>query len=127
MKDKKNLLGVSLEKEGYMMYTIMEKCYYILKGSKSRNKEDVRKMKGVSVRLNDDIDLMNYKSCLESSALVMGINKGFMMIESNSFSHTCRMVKFQEKKVINGLSLDRMIVFENDACTYFLPNLTAKD
>jgi gamma-glutamyl-gamma-aminobutyrate hydrolase PuuD len=79
------------------MYVIAPKCY-ILKGNKTRDKEDVRKMKGVSVRLNDDINLMSYKSCLESSVPVMGINRGFMMIESNPFSHTRRMVKYQQRK-----------------------------
>jgi hypothetical protein len=126
-KDKKKLLGVSFEKVGYVMYAIAPKCY-ILKGNKTSDKEDVRKMKVVSVRLNDDIDLMSYKSCLESSAPVMGINRGFMMIESNPLKHIRRMVKYEEKKkAINGLALDKMIVFENHACAPFLPNLTAED
>jgi hypothetical protein len=126
-KDKKKLFGVSFEKVGHVMYAIAPKCY-ILKGSKSSDKEDVRKMKGVSVRLNDEIDLMSYKSCLESSAPVMGINRGFMMIESNPLKHIRRMVKYeQKKKAINELALDKMIVFENHACAPFLPNLTAED
>jgi hypothetical protein len=109
------------------MYEIALKCY-ILKGRKSSDKEDVRKMKGVFVQLNDDIDLMSYKSCLESSVPVMGINRGFMMIESNPLKHIRRMVKYeQKKKVINGLALDKMIVFENHTCVPFLPNLTAED
>jgi hypothetical protein len=73
-KDKKKLLRVSFEKEGYVMYAILPKCY-ILKGSKSNDKDDVKKMKGVSVRLNCDIDL-TYKSCLESSVPVMGLIEG---------------------------------------------------
>jgi hypothetical protein len=118
---------VSFEKVGYVMYAIAPKCY-ILKGSKNSDKDDVRKMKGVSVRLNDDIDLMSYKSCLQSSAPVMGINRRFMMIESNPLKHTRQMVKYeQKKKAINGLALDKMIVFENHACAPFLPNLTADD
>jgi hypothetical protein len=126
-KDKRKLLGVSFEKVGYVIYAIPPKCY-ILKGSKSSDKENVRKMKGVSVRLNDDIDLMSYKSWLESSVPVIGINRGFMMIESNSSKHIRWMVKYeQKKKVINGLALDKMIVFENHACAPFLPNLTAED
>jgi hypothetical protein len=126
-KDKKKLLGVSFEKERYGMYAIAPKCY-ILKGNKSSDKENVRKMKGVSVRLNYDINLMSYKSCLESSAPVMGINRGFMMIELNQFSHSRRMVKYQQrKKAVNGLALDKMIVFENHTCAPFLPNLTAED
>jgi hypothetical protein len=58
-KDKKKLLGVSFEKEGYMIYAIAPRCY-ILESSKSNDKEVVRKMKGVSVRLNGDMDLMSY-------------------------------------------------------------------
>jgi hypothetical protein len=58
----------------------------------------------------------------------MGINRGFMMIESNPLKHIRRMVKYeQKKKAINGLALDKMIVFENYACAPFLPNLTAED
>jgi hypothetical protein len=126
-KDKNKLLGVSFEKVRYVMYAIAPKCY-ILKGSKSSDKEDVRKTKGVSVRTNDDIDLMSYKSCLESSIPVMGINRGFMMIESTPMKHTRQMVKYeQKKKAINGLALDKMIMFKNHACVPFLPNLTADD
>jgi hypothetical protein len=42
-KDKKKLLGVSFEKVGYVMYGIAPKCN-ILRGNKSSDKEDVRKM-----------------------------------------------------------------------------------
>jgi hypothetical protein len=122
-KDKKKLLCVSFEKVGYVMYAIAPKCY-ILKGNKTTDKEDVRKMKGVSVRLNDDINLMSYKSCLESSVSVMGIYRGFMMIE---FTFTWDGEVPTEKKAVNGLALDKMIVFENNACAPFLPNLTAED
>jgi hypothetical protein len=123
-KDKKKLLGVSFEKVGYVMYAIAPKCY-ILKGNKTSDKEDVRKMKGVSVRLNDDIDLMSYKSCLESSVRMMAINRGYMMIESNPLKHIRRMEKYKQRKnVVNGLALDKMIVFKNYPCAPFLPNLT---
>jgi hypothetical protein len=85
-------------------------------------------MKGVSVHPNYDIALMSYKSCLENSALPLGINRGFMIMESNQFSHTGRMVKFQQKKkAINGLVLDKMIVFQNHTSAPFLPNLTSED
>jgi hypothetical protein len=58
----------------------------------------------------------------------MGINKGFMMIESNKFSHTRRMVKYQQNKdAINVLALDKIIVSENNVCAHFLPNLAAED
>jgi hypothetical protein len=63
-RDKKKLLGVSFEMEGYIMFTITPKCY-ILKSSKNDNDENVKKMKGVSFRLNDSIELESYKSCLE--------------------------------------------------------------
>jgi hypothetical protein len=39
------------------------KCY-ILKFCKNENDESVKKMKGVFFRLNDNIKLENYKSCL---------------------------------------------------------------
>jgi hypothetical protein len=101
------------------MYAIAPKCY-ILKGNKTTDKEDVRNMKGVLVWLNDDINLMSYKSRLESSVVVM--------IESNQFSHSRRIVKYQQKKkAINGLALDKMIIFDNHASAPFLPNLTAED
>jgi hypothetical protein len=90
----KKLLGVSFEKEAYVMYAMVQKCY-ILKGSKSNDKKDVSKMKGVLVRLNGDVDLMSYKSCLESSALVMKINKKFMML---ILSHTSDGEVLAEKK-----------------------------
>jgi hypothetical protein len=58
----------------------------------------------------------------------MGINRGIMMIESNPLKHSRRMVKYeQKKKAINGLALDKMIMFENHASAPFLPNLTAED
>jgi hypothetical protein len=85
-------------------------------------------MNGVSVRLNGDIYLMSYKSCLENLAVVVGISRGFMMIKSNPLIHARWMEKYQQrKKAINGLTLDKMIVFENHACAPFLPNLTVED
>jgi hypothetical protein len=39
-RDKKKLLGVSFEKEGYIMFAIAPKCY-ILKSSKDENDENV--------------------------------------------------------------------------------------
>jgi hypothetical protein len=62
-RDKKKLLGVSFEKEGYIMFAIAPKCY-ILKSSKNDEDQDVKKMKSVSSILNDSIDLESYKSCL---------------------------------------------------------------
>jgi hypothetical protein len=52
----------------------------------------VRKKKGISVLLNDEIVLMSYKNSLENSALLM--------------------VKYQQKKkTINRVALDKMMVF----------------
>jgi hypothetical protein len=127
-RDKKKLLGVSFEKEGYIMFAISPKCY-ILKSSKNDDDKDVKKMKGVSSRLNGNIDLESYKSCLlKSSVPVSGINRGFMIVESDPFTHTRQMVKYvQRKKTINDSALDKMIVFENHACAPFLPSLTKDD
>jgi hypothetical protein len=58
----------------------------------------------------------------------MGINRGFMVVESDPYSHTRHMVKYeQKKKAINGSALDKMIVLENHSCAPFLPNLTKED
>jgi hypothetical protein len=121
------LLGVTFEKEGYIMFAIAPKCY-ILKSSKNENDENVKKMKGV-FRLNDNIELDNYKSCLlKSSNPIMGINRSFMVVESDPYSHTRHMVKYeQKKKAINGSALDKMIILENHSCVPFLPNLTEED
>jgi hypothetical protein len=110
------------------MFAIARKCC-ILKSSKDENDEKVKKMKGVSFRLNDSIELESYKSCLEqSSNPVMGINRGFMVVESDPYSHTRHMVKYeQKKKAINGSALDKMIVLENHSCAPFLPNLAKED
>jgi hypothetical protein len=54
-RDKKKLLGVSFEKEGYVMFAIPPKCY-ILKSSKNVNDYNVKKMKGISFRLTDNIE-----------------------------------------------------------------------
>jgi hypothetical protein len=110
-KDKKKLLGVSFEKEGYITFVIIPKCY-ILNSFKNDDDQDVKKMKGVSSRLNYSIDLESYKSCLlKSSVRVSGI-----------FTHTRQMVKYvQRKKAINVSALDKMIILENAP---FLPNLT---
>jgi hypothetical protein len=126
--DKKKLLGVSFEKDGYVMFAIAPKCY-ILKSSKNENDESVKKMKGVSFRLKDNIELESYKSCLEqSSNPVIGINRGFMVVESDPYSHTRHMVKYeQKKKVINRSALDKMIVLENHTCPPILHNLTKED
>jgi hypothetical protein len=86
-------------------------------------------MKVVSFRHNDNIELESYRSCLEQSSVpVMGISRGFMVVESDPYSHTRRMVKYeQKKKAINGSALDKMIVLENHSCAPFLPNLTKED
>jgi hypothetical protein len=127
-RDKKKLLGVSFEKEGYVMFAIASKCY-MLKSSKNDDDQEVKKMKDVSSRLNDSIDLETYKSCLlKSSVPVSGINRGFMEVESDPFTHTRQMVKYvQRKKAINDNGLDKMMVLENHACAPFLPNLTKDD
>jgi hypothetical protein len=55
------------------MFAITPKCY-ILKSSKNDDDQDVKKMKGVSSRLNDSFDLESYKNCLlKSSVPVSGI------------------------------------------------------
>jgi hypothetical protein len=86
-------------------------------------------MNGVFFRLNDNIELESYESCLEQSSLpVMGINRGFMVIESDPYSHARHMVKYeQKKKAINGNALIKMIVLENHSCVPFLPNLTKEN
>jgi hypothetical protein len=83
-------------------------------------------MKGISFRLNDNIEFESYRSCLEqSSNPVMGINRGFMVVEIDSYSHTRHMDKYeQKKKAINRSALDKTIVLENHSCAPFLPNLT---
>jgi hypothetical protein len=127
-RDKKKLLGVSFEKEGYIMFDIAPKCY-ILKFSKDENDENVKKVKGVFFRLYDNIEFESYRRCLEqSSNPVMGINRGFMVVESDPYFHTRHMVKNeQKKKAINGSALDKMIVLENHSCAPFLPNLAKED
>jgi hypothetical protein len=92
-RDKKKLLGVGLEKEEYIMFAITPKCY-ILKFSKNDNNKNVKKMKHMSFRLDDNIELENYKNyLLKSSYPVMGINRGFMVVESDPYFHTRHMVK----------------------------------
>jgi hypothetical protein len=91
-RDKEKLLSVSFEKEGYTMFVIAPKCY-ILKSSKNEN--DVKKMKDVSFRLNNNIELESCKSyLLKSSNPVMGINRGFMVVESHPYSHTRHMIRY---------------------------------
>jgi hypothetical protein len=122
---KKKLLGVSFEKEGYILFAIAPKCY-ILKFSKNDDDQEVKKMKGVSNRLNGSIYLESYKSCFfKFSVPESGINHGFMVVESDPFAHIRQMVKYeQKKKAINGGALDKMIVFENYAYAPFFSNLT---
>jgi hypothetical protein len=51
-----------------------------------------------------------------------------MVVESNSYSHTRHVVKYEKKKkVIKGGALDKMIVLENHSYTPFLPILTKED
>jgi hypothetical protein len=58
----------------------------------------------------------------------MGINRDFMVVESDPYSGTRYMVKYeQKKKAINECVLDKMIVLENHSCTHSLPNLTKED
>jgi hypothetical protein len=91
IRDKKKPLGVSFEKEGNIVFAIAPKCY-ILKSSKNENDESVNKMKTISFRLNDNIELESYKSCLEqSSVLIIGTNRYFIVVKSNPYSHTRHM------------------------------------
>jgi hypothetical protein len=53
---KKKFLGIDFENKGYISSGIVLKCY-ILKSSKNENDENVKKMKDLSFRLNDDIEL----------------------------------------------------------------------
>jgi hypothetical protein len=108
---------VGFEKEGYIMLAIAPK-YYLLKSSNNDKDESVKKMKGVSFRLNDNIELENYKSCLEQSSVLI-------LLSNPIFTHTPEYEK--KKKVINGSALDKIIVLENYSYTPFLPNLTKED
>jgi hypothetical protein len=72
-RDKKKLLGVGIEKEGYIMFAIAPKCC-ILKSLKNDDDQEMKKMKGVFSRLIDTVDLESYKSCLlKSSIPISGI------------------------------------------------------
>jgi hypothetical protein len=82
-RDKKKILSVNFEKEGYIMFAITPKCN-ILKSSKNDDDQEVKKMKGLCFRLNDNIQLKSYKNyLLKSSNLVIGINRDFMVVESD--------------------------------------------
>jgi hypothetical protein len=97
-RDKKKLLGASFENEAYIMFVIAPK-FYILESSKNKNDKSVKKMKEVFFRLNNNIELESYKSCLEQSSVpVMGINRDFMIVEYDPYSHTRHMVKYEQKK-----------------------------
>jgi trehalose-6-phosphate synthase len=110
------------------MFVITPK-FYILKSSKNENDEIVKKMKDISFRVNNNIELESYKSYkLKSSNPVIGINRDFMVVESDPYSYIRHMVKYeQKKKAINSSALDKMIVLENHSCAPFLPNLTKED
>jgi hypothetical protein len=62
-RDKKKHFGIGFEKEGYIMFAIAPKSY-IIKSLKNDDDQDMKKRKGVSSRLNDNIELESYKSCL---------------------------------------------------------------
>jgi hypothetical protein len=85
------------------MFAITPK-YYILKSSKNDDDQDVKKMKGVSSRLNDSIDLESYKNCLlKSTVPVSGINGGFMVVESDPF--TCANILDKWSSMYKGRKL----------------------
>jgi hypothetical protein len=66
--DEKKLLGAAIVKEGYLMIAIAPKCYYLKTTRVTETKQnEVKKMIDVSVGLNPDVTLENYKSCLERS------------------------------------------------------------
>jgi hypothetical protein len=51
-----------------------------------------------------------------------------MVVESDPYSHTRHIVKYEhKKKAINGSALDKIIVLENHSWAHFLPNLTKED
>jgi hypothetical protein len=86
IRDKKKLPGVSFEKDVYIIFVIALK-YYILKSSKNFEDQSVKKMKGVSFRLNDNIELESCKTCLlQSSNPVIEINRDFIVVESDPYS-----------------------------------------
>jgi hypothetical protein len=81
------------------MFPIVSK-YYILKSSKNENDEIVKKITGIFFRLNDNIELEIYKSCLEqSSILIMQTNRGFIVVESYPYSDTRHMIEYEQKKM----------------------------
>jgi hypothetical protein len=82
-----------------------------------RNNKDVKKIKGVSMRLKTNIDLEAYKSCLDKSQPIYGI-----------YTHKDDLVKYEQtKKAINGCVLDKMIVLSNYFPAPYLSNLTTED
>jgi hypothetical protein len=84
------------------MFVIHPKCY-ILQSSKNENDENVKKMKGTFFRLNDNIDLESYKSCLEQSSVpIIGT----------------------EEKRNRWECFGQDIILENHSCTPFLRNFT---
>jgi hypothetical protein len=103
--------------------------FYILKSTKNDDDQDMKKMKGVSSRLNNRIYLESYVSfLLKSAVLVIRIYCGFMIVESDPLTHTRQMVKYvQRKKAINGSALDKIIVLEIYVCAPLFPNITKDD
>jgi hypothetical protein len=84
--------------EKYILFAIAPK-YYILRSSKNENNKSIKKIKSVPFRLNDEIELESYKSCLlKSSNPVMGMNRGLMVVEFDPYSHTRQMVKYVQRK-----------------------------
>jgi hypothetical protein len=107
------------------MIKITPKCYYLKTTRPTEVKQnEVKKMKGVSVGLNPDITLENYKSCLERSIPKQGYNPGFKIIVSDIKSHQYEMIKYEQtKNALNNFDLDKMVILPNHACAPYLPGL----
>ena len=123
MSGNKQLLGLSIEREGSSMIALAPKCYSIISQSATSNgiskNSEINKLKGLNLTDND-IHYDDYKEIIDKNSTKSGVNK---MIKCKG----CDLFEIeQEKRCLTGYH-NKMVVLSNQCCAPFVYGLKASD
>jgi hypothetical protein len=116
LEDEKKLLGLCVEKEGSEMIALGPKCYTL-----KTEKQNILKVKGVTLKQNPQVSLESYKKVLNEKATIMGENIILRMKaeKGQDFQMTKQV---QPKIVMTGIH-NKMRVLSNESCAPFIEGL----
>jgi hypothetical protein len=104
INDEMKLLGCAIEKHYDSMICLGPKCYTGI-----INKDETKRVKGVSLKKNKNITFNSYLNVLDNKSIEVGIHTGFQMKDN-------KMTQIFMNKNALTCAHNKMYVFENHSC-----------